>query len=281
MKSKVVFLVFLFLTIFFLFDLSRYAITKSAGAPEGETGSPGDGESCAKSTCHGGTATFQAGMVTSTVGSGGYNSDSTYTISATVSKNGIHKFGFEASPQNTAGTQLGTLIVTNATDTKLVGYGKYITHTLAGNNGTDTRTWTFHWTPPPAGSGTVTMYAAFNAANGDSLKTGDKIFTSSLVIPESLVNGIYSEKLSVEDLPFRVYPNPAFSFTRIVSRANERIDNITVYDSRGREVTSRVKFEKESAWVWSADILFLPAGLYFVRVQSGGRVFSAKLIRTE
>jgi hypothetical protein len=70
---------------------------------------------------------------------------------------------------------------------QLNGSGKYITHTSSGTTqtATNSRTWTFQWTAPVAGTGTVTVYAAMNATNFSNSSAGDLIYSSSLAIPEA------------------------------------------------------------------------------------------------
>lgn len=126
------------------------------GAPAGYTGSPGDGQNC--KNCHGGTATTVAGMITSNIPAAGYTPGASYTITVTVT--GSNSKGFEVSPQNASGTLLGTL--TAGTGNKLVGSGKYVTQSSASN--ASTAIWSFGWTAPAAGTGTVTFYGAFTAS---------------------------------------------------------------------------------------------------------------------
>jgi hypothetical protein len=124
----------------------------SNGAPAGYTGSPGDGKNCTQ--CHGGTATTQAGLITSNIPAQGYTAGSSYTI--TVSLSGSGNKGFEVSPQNASGTLLGSLAA--GTGSKLVGSGKYCTHSAPV--GGSSATWNFTWVAPVAGTGTVTFYGA-------------------------------------------------------------------------------------------------------------------------
>ncbi|MBL7890623.1 MAG: T9SS type A sorting domain-containing protein [Bacteroidia bacterium] len=175
-----------------------------SGAPVAKTGSPGDGANCTQ--CHSGTPTTQAGLITSTIPGAGYTPGQTYTITASIVSNPTVKFGFEVSPQNTAGTQMGTLIVTNSTETQLVGSGKYITHKTAGTAGTGSRTWTFDWTAPAAGSGAVTFYGAFNKTNNSGTNAGDAIVLSSLTVQENTATSIAEESTNIN---VNVFPNPS------------------------------------------------------------------------
>jgi len=144
----------LLLSIASLLVLTSFVAFYPTGAPPAKTGSPGDGSNCTE--CHGGTATSVTGWITSNIPSGGYTPGQTYQITATNQLTGSGKFGFEVSPQNAAGTLLGTLAA--GTNSQLVGSNKYVTHT---NANTTVSSWTFNWTAPAAGTGTVTFYGAF------------------------------------------------------------------------------------------------------------------------
>jgi hypothetical protein len=142
------------LTLSTIIIFSSYTVMYPTGAPAAKTGSPGDGANCTE--CHGGTASTTAGQITSNIPASGYVPGQTYQITATNPLTGSGKLGFEVSPQNVAGTQLGTLIA--GTGSELTGGTKYVTHS---NANTTTNTWTFSWIAPVAGTGAVTFYGAF------------------------------------------------------------------------------------------------------------------------
>lgn len=124
-----------------------------SGAPAGYTGSPADGQNC--TSCHNGSAANLGGIITSDIPAQGYTPGSDYTITVTLTGSG--KKGFEVSPQTTGGSLVGTL--TAGGGNKLVGNGKYCTHSSAQTG--STAVWTFTWTAPAAGTGDVTFYGAF------------------------------------------------------------------------------------------------------------------------
>jgi Secretion system C-terminal sorting domain len=183
------------------------AHSNNSGAPAGRTGSPADGATCNGSNCHAGLTTPSATqIISSNVPSTGYLAGQTYTITATCAQTGINKYGFQISPQSLNGTLLGQLVVTNATTTKIVG-GKYITHTASGTAGMGTKTWTFNWVAPAAGTGDVTFYGAFNFANSSSTASGDIIRSNTLIISEdSTTSGI--APVDGDQLSTILYPNP-------------------------------------------------------------------------
>jgi hypothetical protein len=157
--------------------LCSYSVLYPSGAPAAKTGLPGDGASCTQ--CHGGTATITAGLITSNIPAGGYIPGQTYQITASNTLTGSGKYGFEVSPQNSAGIQLGTLVA--GTGSKLVSGSKYITQSTSSSS---TNTWTFGWVAPMAGTGAVTFYGAF-ARNYTGATT-----LSTLAVQELTTTGI-------------------------------------------------------------------------------------------
>jgi hypothetical protein len=188
MTNKLRFLTILSIIGAFIFGtalLSEHTLTaNNSGAPSMRTGSPGDTKSC--TICHTGTAQNVSGIMSSNVPFGGYVPGNTYTVNADVSNPGLTRFGFEISPQNISGAKLGVITITDLIRTKLVGSGKYITHTASGTSGTGSNSWSFNWTAPPAGTGDVTFYGAFNFSNHNNATSGDVIKLDQLTLHEDL-----------------------------------------------------------------------------------------------
>jgi hypothetical protein len=245
-------------------DFLSPAHSNAGGAPSGKTGSPGDGSNC--TGCHSGVATTSAGLITSNVPVTGYIPGNTYTITASIAVAGINKYGFEISPQGTTGTQKGTLVVTNATETKLVGTtAKYITHKSTGTAGMGSKTWTFDWIAPAAGSGNAILYGAFNAANGNGTASGDQIFLSSLLIQENLSSGI-SEMVNNSD-HWVIYPNPCKEQLTISSILPENANyNLEIVDVTGKQmkvITNETPYQHQQI-----DMTDLPNGMYVLIIDS-------------
>lgn len=134
--------------------LSAVVMGNPGGSPAGYSGSPGDAKNC--KTCHGGTTANVSGWITSNIPAAGYTPGTVYNITATVTGSG--KKGFQVSPQNGTGTQLG--ILTAGSNNHLVGGTKYVTQNSSGSS-SGTSTYNFTWTAPAAGTGAVTFYGAF------------------------------------------------------------------------------------------------------------------------
>ena len=157
MKQALFFLAALIGSVLFILTVSSSAMAYPTGAPAGYTGSPGDGHHCV--SCHGGSATTVTGWITSDIPSQGYTAGTVYNITVTVT--GTGKKGFEVSPQDATGLQLGILAA--GSGNKLVGGTKYVTHSSAGSSSA-TKVWNFTWTAPVAGTGPVTFYGAMVVA---------------------------------------------------------------------------------------------------------------------
>ena len=163
--------------------------------PAAKTGAPAEG-TCID--CHGGSLLNEAGGSVSIGGiPNSYVPTQTYTITVTVRHPTQHRWGFELVPLTTNNMMAGVFTNTTLfTDVQVLNGKTYMGHTnQRGAEGTfpaqpDSATWTFSWTAPGASAGTVTFYAAGNAANNNNLNTGDKIYTTSISATEGSMTGV-------------------------------------------------------------------------------------------
>ena len=259
------------------FSTSKEAQSYAYGAPAGYTGSPHDGKTC-YTGCHSGSAvTSVSGWITSNIPPTGYLPDSTYTITATASHPGINTYGFEISPQDSAtGTILGTLINTNTAQTTLVGTG-YITQTSGGTSGTGAKTWTFEWTAPHKGSGSLTFYGAFNCANGNGKKSGDLIYTSNLKVIEG-PTGIWPIELNL--LKCSTYPNPCVKDLTIDFTAGKsRNYSIQLLTLDGKEIQKRAITATENEAVsLKFNLENEKQGMLILRIIGSKEKFTGKIL---
>lgn len=247
MKTKILVLLSVSILVTMLPNI-REIHSNVAGAPEGYSGSPTDGQNCL--ACHDdGSTIIQPGMITSNIPVEGYLPDSTYSLTATVTKTGVSKFGFEISPQGTTGAFIGTLLANPAT-TQLVGNGKYITHIATSTSGSGTQTWTFNWKAPKPSAGKVTFYGAFNAADNNGSYSGDQIYTSKLEAKDTVTvkdtNNSINESISM-NTRVNLFPNPG--------KGNINLDISSaqggVYDFRISNITGKLIYN---------EVLKIPAG---------------------
>jgi cytochrome c553 len=168
----------------------REAGASSSRPPAGKTGAPSEGL-C--SECHTGN-TVNDGLGSVAIGGvpAAYTPSQTYTLTATVQHSGQLRWGFELTVlKNSDSTAVGALANTTLLTTTQISLGRtYMSHTtLNGQDGTfsgfPSGSWTFDWTAPVAGAGTVTFYAAGNAANGTGSTLGDFIYSTSVASMEA------------------------------------------------------------------------------------------------
>lgn len=198
------------------FENGTSRLKHSSGASTGYCGDPAGGNKTCTSCHTGPNAATQAGWISSNIPAAGYVPGTTYTITATATRAGHSKFGFEISSQNTTGGFLGALV---STDAQTQVSANYITHTNSGTSGSGTKAWTFNWTAPAKGSGKVTFYGAFCVTNSDNSKSGDTTYISALAVSENTTTGtanVYENKKEVS-----VFPNPASDHLNIVYTVDE------------------------------------------------------------
>ncbi len=265
MKRKL-FVIIPALTVVFLLTVSFSGDEQSdyqGGSPAGYTGSPGDGHNCV--ACHGGSASTVSGWITSDIPPEGYTPGTTYSITVTVSGSG--KKGFEVSPQDQSGAQLGTLIA--GTGSKLVGGTKYVTQVSSPS--ANPSTWTFGWTAPLAGTGTVTIYGAF---------TVSKSVTKLSTLDISEYNPSTSAISSVSETSCFINPNPACGFLNIqITETDHKPVQIDILNTRGVIVQSEYFRPVTGKQTERIDISGLPDGLYLVRLTAGVSQQIQKLIK--
>ena len=162
MKNKESYRILLIIAGFLvILTVSAFMVFIPGGSPGGYSGSPLDGKNC--TWCHGGTATTQAGIITSNVDSTGYVPGSNYTITVSVPGTGLK--GFEVSPLNSSNQKTGTL--TAGFENRVTNSGKSVTQSIT--SGSDPAVWTFQWTAPASGTGKVTFYGAFASGKSHTL----------------------------------------------------------------------------------------------------------------
>ncbi|MCX6270801.1 MAG: T9SS type A sorting domain-containing protein [Bacteroidetes bacterium] len=257
MKRSTYFITFLLPSLLLAaFIFSAY----TSGAPSGYSGSPFDGKSC--TYCHSGTATTVTGWISSNIPASGYVPGTTYQITASNGLTGSGKLGFEVSPQNAAGTLLGTLAA--GTGSKLVGSGKYITQMSATSS---TSSWTFSWTAPVAGTGNVTFYGAF-ARN----KPGP-VSVTTYTVSES-TTGIDGANTSTAGL--LVYPNPAREVIHIqLPDAASGGVSVHLFNMAGQQMQVTSQLSSNNMVLETSS---LPKGMYLLYVVSGDSKVTKKIV---
>lgn len=259
---------------------NNIAHTNNAGAPAGRTGNPGElsGASCNLTGCHvgGPSVSDETVVVSSTVPTAGYEPGQTYTVTVQMNNPGGSKFGFEISPQSNTGTLLGSLSNPGA-GAQLIGASKYVTHTLSGNTGNETKSWTFDWTAPAMGTGDVTFWGAYNFANGNNATSGDVIVNDTYTVSEVSVS--INEINSLTE-GFSVYPNPVSGSLNVDFSITEPENVAVELFSVDGKLVSRLSnnYLLTGDHHLNYDLSTVSSGIYFIKVSDGKNDHYKKLL---
>ena len=280
MKYIYILIVFGFLLLSMFHYSNNSLSASSGGAPIGYTGSPFDGRSC--TSCHNGpTATAQPGWISSDIPAEGYIPGETYTISASVSRNGNSQFGFQVAAKSTSGAQAGTL-KSISSETNIQVAGRYITHSALGTFASgNNKTWIFEWTSPSTGIGNVTFYGAFLAGDNSGGSSGDVVFTSNLQVKQRTSTNINNTLTVSKSLISAVFPNPVkdgFNLKINLSEPNQT--DVRLFDITGMEVGILFSGDlNKGEQILNISLPEnIPSGMYTVLLKSGENLATDKII---
>lgn len=157
----------------------------------GKTNSPGE-SNC--TSCHGDfTANTGGGSITITntgMTNWQYTPGQTYPITVTVAKAGMPLFGVGVECLTASNTNAGTFAITNSASTRLLsatvsGVSRVnVTHQMNGGLAANSKAFTFNWTAPAAGTGTVKFYFSGIAADNDGGEGGDYVYFANKTVTE-------------------------------------------------------------------------------------------------
>ena len=229
-----------------IFFYPTTSISNAGGSPGGKTDSPNDGASC--TGCHyAGAGTGSA--ITTNIPTSGYIPNQVYTITANVNHSGITKFGFEITAERNSGNaKTGSFLVTNSAEMKFTNNNTAITHKPGGTSGSNSRSWSMDWEAPNTGTGDITFYGAFIAANSNGNNMGDNYHSSNLTVTEAVGNAV-NDLTTQNDFTFN-------TVTKIIEMTN----SVSIYDISGKLV-----FTTNNE---TTDISHLNKGIYILKSES-------------
>lgn len=247
------------------FEFDSGSKRRRDGTAPGYTGSPGDSfKNC--TACHGGFTENVDNWIVSNIPSTGWVPGQRYTITATNTKMGATRFGFEVSPQAYDGRLLGEMIITDTGATQLVGDRKYVTYKAAGVDGVDSRSWSFDWIAPDSTISEVGFYGAFNSNPGH--KDNDRTYLSVLkVYREGHKSDISQNSFSPK---FNIFPNPVSDFLNVsFNVTNAEYTEIAILDLNGRKMQELLPKSLLESGFFSQkyDVKNLPVAWYILSIK--------------
>jgi len=177
----------LFIVIFLALGLAAIVWAYSSTPPDDMAGNPPDNMTCKSSGCHN-SFDLNSGDGSMSIDNvpAAYVPGETYVLTVTLSDLGQRRWGFELTAMDENNQKAGTFVVSDATNTQLSDNAgtnpDFVKHT---RNGTYAGTndgpvsWTVDWIAPSPAVGSVTFYAAGNAANNNNSTSGDYIYTAT------------------------------------------------------------------------------------------------------
>lgn len=229
------------------------------------TGAPGEG-TCMNSGCHsGGTQSTRTTVLLYDVNTAmtvtsykpGVQYDGVVTITAGT------RYGFQmtclTSSSNVAAGTFATSMANTALGSK--AGRNYIESNAIGSTGV----YTFKWTAPAAGTGSVKFYACGNALDASGNSSGDKATTASFTLSENTTTGVDNNQLAGA----KITPNPVlsvFNFQLPISLEPEATVEI-------RNLAGQVIVRLDAAAVQAGGIQgnHLTSGLYFANIKNAGQ----------
>jgi hypothetical protein len=268
---------------------AQTAYSRSGSWMGPRTNAPGE-NSC--TSCHGGSILNSPPGSTWMVAPGQYVPNDTVTLFASVESAGKVRWGFEVTALNSSNQPVGQMVVSDAANTRISTDGttgrQYMFHTSAGTySGTADSSlgWTFKWAAPGPGTGDVTFYMSGLAADGSG-SGGDKTFTTSVTLTESLVSDVRDGgTLPTGFVLEQNYPNPFNPQTAISYQLPRPAEvQIAIYNVLGGQVRLLDEGYQSTGrhsrtWNGTDDRgREVAAGVYFYRLTAGDYVALRKML---
>ncbi|MBM2833905.1 MAG: hypothetical protein HW406_1066 [Candidatus Brocadiaceae bacterium] len=202
-----------------------------SGPIAGRTGAPNDicnDLTCNMTPCHDSYGLNTGKATFSITAPSTYEKGKTTNIVVKFTNANTSLHGFEITAMDTTNTKVGTFTSINDTTQTESYLNQYAAHTIIG---TAESSWTIQWSAPSENvSGPITFYAAGNEANGNSLSSGDYIYTDTATI--SLAAECVPSTLKVKPKKLVIKRRKSAVVTVTVKgENNEPCANHTVYAS--------------------------------------------------
>jgi len=249
------------------------AFFNAGGSHGAKTGSPADINNCTQ--CHSGSAQTAISWISTNIPSSGYIGGQTYTITVQGTHASVVRFGFELTAEDANNAKVGIFTITNTAETKLVNSSHAVTHTGNGitPDNDSIKAWSFDWTAPAIGTGTIKFYAALLAANGNMSTSGDITYLTSLEVVEDVANGINN---SSYESNITIYPSIVDEYINIKTQ-DISPKQIAIYNINGQMVISK-RIDGNSL-INRLNLAFLNSGSYIITFEFNGQILSKRFIK--
>jgi len=279
--------IIIFLGIFSTLLLLGNKNGRASQAQRGNTGAPGDetqgGQPVTCMSCHN-QGPILASVAVSVLDSSNnpvtqYIPGKKYTAKVTITATGanLNGYGFQMiALRDNGNTDLDGFSDVNPNNYKIASIPSGRTY-AEHNNISPTNTFDVTWTAPPSGTGSVTFYAAGNGVNSNGTTSGDGAGFSSVKLTEM---STATNELTGRTLQLNVFPNPIHSeSTLLLENLAAGEYHITVFDVQGQLVWEASQGLLEGAVRLPLPTATWSSGIYFLRLESGEKAGSVKILK--
>lgn len=201
---------------------------------------------CGGASCHGSQSS--ATLITvSGIPASGYVANTTYAVTLTLTNPSMSAAGFDLnfSGGNIPSAPSGTMPM-----------GTELHHTSKKTMTSGTVSWNFDWTAPS--TPTVTLNVAANAVNNNNNSNGDEWnkTTFNYNLAPSAVN-------EVENLPIKVFPNPATNLLRVQANGIQSMKVVSMTGS-----VMQLAVDNYTSNVHTVNINSLASGMYILLIKT-------------
>lgn len=279
-------------SLFFVAVTVAYLGAKSVGAHPGSTGAPGE-KTCADASngCHADASIADGNTVnTLTVNDNTkpefYQNDSVYTLSIKVQEPSGLRFGFEIVALDDNNNNIGKFLppVINNKRTHIISNAgrSYVTHELIGTEPTKPgeNEWTFGWQAPHSSSSGLHFYYMTNVCNGNGANTGDKLYKSSLHIPNKLnINDVADNGNGITPA-LKVFPNPTTDILSVTFPIQNTFDvpTCSIVDIQGNVIAHLSVISFIGNTLLLSIPTNVPNGTYILHVSNNVSTYRQKLV---
>jgi hypothetical protein len=270
------------ITVILVLATSGILISLPVQPPKARTGAPGEG-TC--SDCHTGAGlNMGPGHVSLSFSGAGneYKANKNYTVTVTVIDTTKVRYGFQTVSLDANNTMEGKITLLDTSNTKTQKDNATGRKYVNNYYGTGNNVWTYKWKAPASSAGAITFYGAGNATNGNDLKTGDNVYTTTMVITPWVDINKAEAFESTDASLLSVYPNPVSGadFTVSFSVDEDGMVAADLIDLNGRYVESLFRAAKEAGRHQEVVHLnrIINPGVYLVAVKSGEKVQYQKVM---
>lgn len=278
------------ITLLFLAGISCFsliaAVSYVTGPPPSMTGAP---TSKSKETtcvnCH--LAKLNAGKGTGKLtlndSSSAYTPGKSYELNLTCVDENITRFGFQITALNESNEPVGTFPEpTNPNQQLITGEvdgstRSYVEHTMKGTSTTTPgkQLWKIMWQAPEKGTGKVTFYVSWVAANANNQISGDNVYNFKTSFEEQLTN------LEAKSFPdnWSLAPNPTNGTItlNLPLKGTEEV-NLELLDLHAKTQYSQRWQEVSGIFNPTIRIPNIPLGYYTVKITVGQESFFKRII---